>query len=125
MNPESLLMVRKLSIEDIASMTDDEAAEAFKRIRWPEGIYCPRCDCGDLWTMKSRPEWKCKNCNHRFTITSGTIFAAHKMPPRNYLMAIALFLRGKSSRQMGKEMGIQYRAAYYLQQRLRSILLEL
>ena len=34
---------------------------------------------------------QCKVCRKCFSVTSGTLFAFHKMPLRNYLAAIAIF----------------------------------
>jgi hypothetical protein len=45
------------------------------------------------------PRWRCKDCGKDFSITSGTLFASHKLPLRGYLGAIAVFcneVKGKS-----------------------------
>jgi hypothetical protein len=44
-----------------------------------------------------------------FTITSATIFAAHKLPLRGYLAAIAVFcneVKGKSMLALSRDLGI-------------------
>lgn len=44
--------------------------------------------------------FRCKGCKKEFTITSGTLFASHKLPLKNYLAAIAVFsneVKGKSA----------------------------
>jgi len=35
--------------------------------------------------------WRCKACRGDFSITSGTLFAWHKLPLRTYLLAVAGF----------------------------------
>jgi hypothetical protein len=56
----------------------------------------PRGD-GHSWptTPAHRPNgalrFRCKGCKKDFTVTSGTLFASHKMPLRGYLAAIAVF----------------------------------
>ncbi len=35
--------------------------------------------------------WRCKACRADFTVTSGTLFAWHKLPLRTYLLAVAAF----------------------------------
>jgi hypothetical protein len=35
--------------------------------------------------------FRCKGCKKDFTITSGALFASHKLPLRGYLAAIAVF----------------------------------
>ena len=62
---------------------EDEAAEAFKQIRWSAtggDPVCPRCGCLGVYVYKSRALFKCKACKHQFSVTSGTIFASRKLP---------------------------------------------
>jgi len=40
--------------------------------------------------------FKCAACLHKFSVTSGTIFASRKLPIRDYLAAIAIFVNGAS-----------------------------
>ena len=51
-----------------------------------------RCDCAAVYTYAARRIWKCKACMHQFSVTSGTIFASRKLPIRDYLAAIAIFV---------------------------------
>lgn len=47
-----------------------------------------------------------KGCSHQFTVTSGTIFASRKMPVRDYLLAIAIFVngaKGHSAMQLSRD----------------------
>ncbi len=47
---------------------------------------CPRCECAAVYTYTTRKLFKCKACNHQFSVTSGTIFASRKLPIRDYLL---------------------------------------
>ena len=56
-------------------------------------------DAYDARRAKGAPQFRCKPCQKDFTITSGTLFASHKLPLRAYLAAIAIFcneVKGKS-----------------------------
>ena len=106
-------------------MSDGEARATFQAIRWAatdgEPV-CPRCDCAACYSYKARPIFKCKACGHQFSATSGTIFADRKLPVRDYLLAIALFVngaKGVSALQLSREMGVSYRAAFVLAHKLR------
>lgn len=116
---------RTLSIASVARMTEDEARDAFKRIRWSDTKgepHCPRCGCFALYEYKTRQLWKCKSCNHQFSVTSGTIFASRKMPVRDYLLAIAIFVngaKGHSALQLSRDLDCQYKSAYVLSMKLR------
>lgn len=91
---------RSLSLMQIFTMTDDEAFDLFKESRWGTGNpVCPSCGCIEKhYFIRTRKQWRCKSCKHTFSITSGTLFANHKMPLRIYLGAIALFTNLKAFR---------------------------
>jgi ribosomal protein L37AE/L43A len=60
---------RSLSIAHVARMSDEEAHEAFKRLRWSENAgepFCPKCGCLTVWAIPSRGTWQCKACNKQF-----------------------------------------------------------
>jgi len=63
-----------------------------------------------------------KACRKDFSITSGTLFAFHKMGLRNYLAAIAIFcneVKGKSALALSRDLGVQYKTAFVLSHKLR------
>src|SRR5580658_3326957 len=58
----------------------------------------------------------------RFSITSGTLFASHKLPLKAYLAAIAIFcneVKGKSALAMSRDLGLSYKTAFVLLHKLR------
>lgn len=116
---------RSLSLATVARMSEDEAWQAFKAIRWSDTQgepVCPRCGCLDSYTYKTRKVFRCKGCSHQFTVTSGTIFASRKMPVRDYLLAIAIFVngaKGHSALQLSRDLDCQYKSAYVLAHKLR------
>src|SRR6185437_11960551 len=87
---------RTLSLSAVLRMTDEEAELAFVCIRWADGKpVCPACECPTVYDCRKAngaPRWRCKACRKDFSVTSGTIFAFHKMPLRQYLAAIAIFI---------------------------------
>lgn len=55
-------------------------------------------------------------------MTSGTLFAFHKMPLRMYLAAIAIFaneVKGKSMMALSRDLGVQYKTAFVLAHKMR------
>jgi transposase-like protein len=76
-------------------MTDAEAETTFRHIRWPAGkAVCPHCECPTVYECR-RPNgalrFRCKACRKDFSITSGTLFAHHKMDLQTYVGAIRDF----------------------------------
>jgi transposase-like protein len=119
---------RSLSLATVARMSDEEAFEALKLVRWSDNAgepYCPRCRCAALYTYRTRKLWKCKSCSHQFSVTSGTIFASRKLAIRDYLLAIAIFVngaKGHSALQLSRDLDCQYKTAFVLSHKLREAL---
>lgn len=88
-----LAKARTLSVRKVFAMTDDEAFGLFKNLRWgdAEEVTCPSCGVIDKhYFILTRKQWRCKDCKHTFSVTSGTIFAFHKLPLKVYLGAYLL-----------------------------------
>ncbi len=96
-------------------LSDTEAYETFKSIRWAanEGDpFCPRCGCAVAYEYRSRRIYKCKDCGSQFSLTTGTIFASRKLSIRDLLAAIAIFANGAkgiSALQLSRDLDVQYK----------------
>lgn len=121
-------VARTLSLKAVMRMSEEEARDTFARIRWHEQAgkpYCSRCGCVELYTCKAEDRWKCKGCGYRFSVTSGTIFASHKLPLRDLLVAIAIFVngaKGYSALQLSRDLDVQYKTAFVLSHKIREAL---
>ena len=121
-------LARSLSLAKVARMSDDEARDAFRVIRWAstEGApACPKCGCLGVYDLPKRKLRECKGCEHQFSVTSGTIFAGRKLPVRDYLLAIAIFCngaKGHSALQLSRDLDIQYKSAFVLSHKIREAL---
>lgn len=119
---------RSLSLAQVARMSEEEARQAFARIRWASNDgkpFCPRCGCDAIYSYAARPIFKCKACGHQFSVTSGTIFASHKLPISDYLLAIAIFVngaKGHSALQLSRDLDCQYKTAFVLAHKIREAL---
>lgn len=119
---------RTMSLSSVLRMSDVEAETTFARLRWESTEGKPVCaHCGSLTVYECRRpngllRFRCKDCRSDFTIASGTIFAFHKMPLRNYLAAIAIFcneVKGKSALALSRDLGTQYKTAFVLAHKIR------
>ena len=121
---------RSLSLMQIMRLSDDEAFDLFKQSRWSDNdgdAVCPRCGLKEHYWLGTRKQWRCKSCNHSFSVTSGTIFANHKMPLRNYLAAIAIYsnaAKGMSALQLSRDLDVQYKTAFVLAHKIRESLVD-
>ena len=124
---------KTLSLAQVFRMTDTEAEAMFRKVRWPETNGAPVCPhCGGLNAYECRRpngllRFRCRACREDFTITSGTLFAFHKLPLRGYLAAIAIFcneVKGKSALAISRDLGLSYKAAFVLLHKLREAMAE-
>jgi len=124
---------KTLRLADVLRMSDAEAQTAFCKIRWFEtdgAPVCPHCGGLDAY-LNPRPNgstrYRCKACTKDFTVTSGTLFASHKRPLRDYLAAIAIFcneVKGKSALALSRDLGLAYKSAFVLLHKLREAMAE-
>jgi transposase-like protein len=119
---------RTLSVGKVARMSQEEAETVFAKVRWAETDgkpVCPHCGALDAYDCRrpnGAPRWRCKGCRGDFSLTSGTLFAFHKMPLRNYLMAVVIFcneVKGKSALALSRDLGVQYKTAFVLAHKMR------
>lgn len=124
---------KTLSLGTVFRMSDAEAEILFRKIRWSDTggePACPHCgslDAYDCRRANKAPRWRCRSCKKDFSITSGTLFASHKLPLRAYLAAIAIFcneVKGKSMLAMSRDLGLSYKAAFVLCHKMREAMAE-
>ncbi len=105
-----------------------EGGRDVRQIRWADtngAPVCPHCggvDAYDCRRPNGAPRFRCRACGKDFSITSGTLFASHKLPLRMYLAAIAIFcneVKGKSALALSRDLGVSYKGAFVLFHKLR------
>jgi transposase-like protein len=113
---------KTLSLAKVLRMTDKQAEEAFRAIRWTNGEpVCPECGGTEHYDLKSRPVWKCKACSKQFSLISGTIFHSRKLKLRDILRAVAIFTngaKGYSALQLSRDLSCDYKSAFVLLHKL-------
>src|SRR5712675_271754 len=124
---------KTLSLAQVFQLKDTDAEMAFRRIRWadtngePVCSHCGGTDAYDCRRLKGAPRFRCKGCKKDFSITSGTLFASHKLPLRCYLAAIAIFcneVKGKSALALSRDLCVSYKCAFVLLHKLREAMAE-
>ena len=124
---------KTLNLASVFRMSDAEAEAMFRKVRWSETNGEPVCpSCGSLNAYDCRrpsgaPRFRCQGCRADFSITSGTLFASHKLPLKAYLAAIAIFcneVKGKSALALSRDLGVSYKCAFVLLHKLREAMAE-
>jgi transposase-like protein len=124
---------KTLTLATVFRMTDAEAETMFRKVRWSDtdgASVCPECGGLDAYEFRRSTgalRFECKACRKEFSITSGTLFASHKLPLRTYLAAIAIFcneVKGKSALAISRDLGLSYKACFVLLHKLREAMAE-
>ncbi len=119
---------RSLSLAKVLRSSTADAEGMFAGLRWPETDgkpVCPHCGCTIVYEAR-RPSgalrYRCKACGKDFSLTSGTLFAFHKLPLQTYLAAVVIFcneVKGKSALALSRDLDVQYKTAWVLSHKLR------
>jgi transposase-like protein len=102
----------------------DRAFEYSVKLRWPNGIACPRMGCGSasIQFLATRKMWRCKDCKRHFSAKVGTIFEASPIGFDKWLPAIWLLANtknGTSSHELGRALGVTQKTAWFMLHRIR------
>ena len=121
-----------LNLAGLAKHFSDEnaARELLESWRWPSGAACPHCGGADPYKLtprkpgaKTRPGlYKCRACRKQFTVTVKTVFEDSRIPLTKWLLALHLLAsskKGISAHQLHRNLGISYKAAWFMAHRLR------
>jgi transposase-like protein len=107
--------------------TDERCRQLLERLRWPEGVICPRCKDTRVSRLKDYARFECVGCEYQFTVTSGTIFHDSHLALPLWFLAVLLLCeakKGMSAMQLKRTLwGIDkgsYKTAWYLCHRIRA-----
>jgi hypothetical protein len=118
-------MARARSLFQFQKAFPDErsCAEFLFDRRWPDGFACPACGSGRACLLKSRAfTYECVDCGRQTSITAGTIMHRSKLPLLVWFWAAHLMTthsNGMSALQLMSQIGLSYRTAWLLTQKLR------
>jgi transposase-like protein len=98
--------------------------EYLELLRWSDGMKCAYKDCGHdkIFRFSNGKTYKCAKCEKQFSIRVGTIFEDSKVPLSKWYAAIYLITshkKGISSIQLGKDIGVTQKTAWYMNHRVR------
>src|SRR5215204_5082250 len=93
---------------------------------YPEGMYCPTCErVTKHHREKNRPSYACQYCGHHEHPLVGTIFENSATSLRLWFYAIYLMAStrcGISAKQLERELGVTYKTAWRMFNKIRSLL---
>jgi transposase-like protein len=112
--------------------TQEDCLAYLVAMRWPDGVYCPRCGTSEKVYKLAKPfKWQCKSCapnGYKFSPLAGTIFENTNYPLRDWFQVILLMCQAKkgiSALQVQRNVGMgSYRTAWYMCHRIRAAMLD-
>ena len=102
--------------------SDKTCWEYLIRSRWPEGFSCPKCGSKDYWVIIKPFGYECKSCGRRTSPIAGTVMHRSHLPVQEWFWAaylVTTFTPGLSAKQLKRQIGCSYEAAWFMLHRLR------
>lgn len=68
-----------------------DASNWWAGVRWPSGMYCPRCSSSAVYSMavtNRRALWRCRSCVRQFSLLSGTPFEGAHLTVEQIVLAL-------------------------------------
>lgn len=120
---------RDLTLMHVANMSEDECHQYFCKVRWRsiEQQVCP--SCGSInrhYYRKARRQWRCKDCDAYFSVTSGTPLHGHKMTYKKMLLGLMQYVQaanGIATDRLSHEMDVQVKTAHVFGGKIREALM--
>ena len=123
-------MARGRSLAEFQKAFADEASCAtfLFECRWPEGFVCPACGKRRANALKTRPRlFECLDCGRQTSLTAGTVMHRSRLPLTTWFQAAHLMTthsNGMSALQLGAQLGVTYKTAWLLTQKLRRSMID-
>ena len=101
---------------------EEKARELPEKMRWPNGVVCPRCGHEHISRLKDCAKFECAACKYQFSVTSGTFMHKTRLPLRKWFIAIQLICeskKGVSAKQIERMIDVSYPTAWHMMHRIR------
>ena len=124
---QALLEFKNLK-EVMQKFSDEKICRNFmEQMRWGDAPFCPHCNATKPYKLKDGKTYRCKDktCKKDFTVTVGTVFENSKVLLSTWIAAIYLITahkKGISSLQLGRDLGVTQKTAWFLNHRIRYIM---
>jgi transposase-like protein len=107
---------------------DKKCRKYLEALKWPDGLFCPRCSGTVISRIYDRDQFDCDQCRYQFSVTAGCLFDGTHLPLWKWFLAVYLILESKkaiSANQLKRSLAIgSYKTAWYLCHRIRRAVLE-
>ncbi len=122
--------MQKYTIKDFQKQfpDDDTCLEWLKNYLYPDGIFCETCQkITNHYKVAKRKSYSCQFCGHHVHPTADTIYHKSSTPLTLWFYAVYLMAStrcGISAKQLERELGLTYKTAWRMFNKIRSMLSE-
>ena len=108
--------------------TEKDCRDYLIQQRWNGKPVCPYCGFDSkTYVIEGGKRFKCgsKECGKKYSVTVGTIFESSQIPLTKWLNAcyvVTAHKKGISSHQLGRDLGITQRSAWFMIHRIREMM---
>ncbi len=113
---------------------EDRCRDYLEKLRWPDGVTCPRCGSSKIVHVHTRNQYTCKGrwddgtpCRYRFSVRAGTIFQDSKLSLTKWFLAVYIIgesKKGVSAQQLSRMLHITTKTSWFLCHRIREAMNE-
>ena len=104
---------------------DEACLEHIKQIKYPQGIYCDKCETITKFTkVTDRPVYQC-SCGFQVSPLADTIFEKTTTPLQYWFYAMFIMTAtrsGISAKQLQRELGVTYKTAWRMMKQIRILM---
>lgn len=113
------------SLKSVMTYFDNEdlCKQILIEARWGNDVICPHCGKHHC-TRRADGRFRCNQCKHNFSCTTGTIFENTKLPLQSWFMAMYLVSshkKGVSSLQIARDCEVSPKTAWFMLHKIRSL----
>lgn len=95
----------------IAGWSEEDCLDYLRKVRWPEGVRCPRCDesiavkrlANQVHANKALYTYGCNDCDYNFTDFTGSFLHKRSVRMRDWLRMIFLSTHQKYGMELGEQ----------------------
>ena len=95
--------------------------------RWPSGFACPACGGVEHYFIRTRELFECKYCKRQTSLTAGTVMEKTRTSLKAWFWMMFLMANMKTGVSVlgaARLIGISYKRAWFMAQKIRSAMVE-
>lgn len=101
----------------------DRCLDFIEKLRWPDGVICPRCEGVKVHRLRARKKFECSNCHYQFSPTAGKAMSKTYLPLPKWMLAIYLYCAAEGQITPGelvKILEVPYKTAWHMLKKIRT-----